>query len=143
MGKRELIADLRIAHALFNVTILLFLMFQAWLGLKIRSRRKAGDPPPFSIIRTHRKLGPILIQAGVFGFLSGWILIYADFGYLFKYPLHSFTGLTIALLLLVTFPVSKKIRGTDSPWRTIHYRIGLLILCTYGVQAFFGIGILF
>jgi hypothetical protein len=143
MEKRALIADMRIAHALFNVTILIFLVFQAWLGLKIRKQRKAGTPPVFSVIRTHRKWGSILIQAGVLGFLSGGLLIYADYGYLFKYPYHSLTGLTIALILLITFAVSKKIKGIDSPWRIIHYRIGLLLLCIYGFQAFLGIGILF
>ncbi len=143
MEKRELIANMRIVHALFNVTILMFLIFQAWLGLKIRRRRKAGDPPAFNVIKTHRKLGPMLVLAGVLGFISGCIIIYFDTGALFKYPWHSFLGLTLAFLLMSALFVSKKITGTDSSWRTIHYRIGLLLLCVYCIQAFLGIGILF
>jgi hypothetical protein len=134
---------LRIAHGCFNLAIVLFFIFQAWLGLRIRKQRKAQKAPPFSIIRRHRTFGPVLIPVGVLGFLSGWILIYADSGYLFKYPLHSTTGLVIALLLLITYPVSRSIRAGGSPWRERHYLLGLLIICLYGIQAFLGIGILF
>jgi hypothetical protein len=143
MEKREIIANMRIVHALFNVTILMFLIFQAWLGLKIRRRRKAGDPPAFNVIKTHRKLGPVLVLAGVLGYVSGCVIIYFDTGNLFKFPWHSSLGLTLALLLTAVLLVSKKITGADSPWRTIHYLTGLLILCIYCVQAFIGIGILF
>ena len=143
MEKSEIIANMRIVHALFNVIILMSLIFQAWLGLKIRRRRKAGDPPAFNVIKTHRKLGPVLVPAGILGFLSGWVIIYFDTGALFKYPGHSILGLTLALLLLSALLVSKKITGADSPWRTMHYRIGLLILCGYCFQVFLGIGILF
>jgi uncharacterized membrane protein YozB (DUF420 family) len=134
---------LRIAHACFNFTIVLFFIFQAWLGLQIRKQRIAKKAPQFLIIRRHRKFGPVLIPAGVLGFLSGWVLIYADSGYLFKYPLHSITGLVIALLLLVTYPVSRSIKADGSLWRERHYLLSLLVMCLYSIQAFLGIGILF
>jgi uncharacterized membrane protein YozB (DUF420 family) len=135
-------AYLRIAHGCFNLTIVLFFIFQAWLGLQIRKKRSAKKELPFTIIRRHRKFGPVLVPSGVLGFLSGWILIYFDAGHLFKYPLHSITGLVIALLILVTYAVSRSIRAGESLWRERHYRLGLLIMCLYGIQAFLGIGIL-
>jgi hypothetical protein len=134
---------LRIAHGLINFTIVLCFIIQAWLGLQIRKQRSAKKELPFAIIRRHRKFGPILVPAGVLGFLSGWILIYSDTGQLFKYPLHFITGLVIALLLPVTYAVSRSIRAGESLWRERHYHLGLLILCLYGIQAFLGIGILF
>ncbi len=143
MVNKHEIAYLRLVHGCFNLTIVLFFIFQAWLGLRIRNKRKAKQSPPFSMIRRHRKIGPVLIPVGVLGFLSGWALIYSDVGYLFKYPLHSITGLIIALLLLVTYPVSRSIRAGESLWRERHYWLGLFIMCLYGIQAFLGIGILF
>jgi hypothetical protein len=134
---------LRIAHGLINFTIVLCFIIQAWLGLQIRKQRSAKKELPFAIIRRHRKFGPILVLAGVLGFFSGWFLIYFDSGHLFKYPLHSITGLVIALLLLVTYAISRSIRAGASLWRERHYRLGLLIVCLYGIQAFLGIGILF
>jgi hypothetical protein len=137
------IVYLRIAHGTFNLAIVLFFIFQSWLGLQIRRHRKAKTSPPFSVIRRHRKFGPVLIPAGVLGFLSGWVLIYSDSGYLFKYPLHSITGLLIALLLLVTYSISRSIKAGESLWRERHYWLGLLIICLYVIQVFQGIGILF
>jgi uncharacterized membrane protein YozB (DUF420 family) len=143
MTNRQAIIYLRIAHGFFNITIFLFIVFQAWFGLRIRKQRKAKQPPLIPAIKRHRKLGPFLIPVGVFGFLSGCIIVYLDYGYLLKYPLHFFAGLTIASLLLVTYPVSRAIRAGESPWRERHYRLGLFAICLYSIQVLLGLGILF
>jgi hypothetical protein len=143
MADKQVFVYLRIVHGLFNIALMLAFIVQAWLGLQIRKQRKAGNAPPLSDLKRHRSLGPVLVPAGVLGFLSGCGLIYADYGYLLKYPLHFITGLVIALLLLATYPISREIRAGESPWRERHYRLGLLTLGLYGFQAFLGIGILF
>jgi hypothetical protein len=143
MTNRQAIIYLRIAHGFFNITIFFFFVLQAWIGLRIRKQRKAKQRPLIMAIKRHRKLGPVLIPAGVFGFLSGCILVYADYGILLKYPLHFIAGLLVASLLLITYPVSKAIRVGESLWRDRHYRLGLLALCIYSIQVFLGLGILF
>jgi hypothetical protein len=143
MEKIDVIASLLPVHALFNLTIALLFIVQAAFGLIIMSRRRAARPPMLKAIRLHRKLGPILVMAGVTGFFSGWILVFYHYCSLFHYPLHSIIGLSIALLLIVNFYISRRIRGAESPWRINHFRLGLLTLCLYGLQVFLGIGILF
>jgi uncharacterized membrane protein YwaF len=80
---------------------------------------------------------------GILGFLAGITIAYLDNREVFKYPLHFITGSAITLSILATFLISKKIKGRESPWRTIHFTIGLIIICLYFIQAFLGIGILF
>lgn len=97
----------------------------------------------FKTIKRHRKIGPILALMGVIGFFAGAALIYLDYGRLLKYPLHFLTGLAISLSIVTTFFISKKIKGSDSLWRNLHFRLGILILSLYPIQAFLGVGILF
>jgi hypothetical protein len=141
MGKRELIADLRTLHALFNILIVLFFVLQAWLGFSIRRRRRAGMSVAVRVVKFHRKAGPLLVLAGTLGFVSGLTLAYIDNGYLFRYALHAVNGIAIAVLLVTNYYVSMKIRGAESEWRTVHYGFGLLIISLYGVQSFLGAGI--
>ena len=139
----QTIEYLRLAHGSFNILIMFLFMYQGLLGLKIRRQRKTGSQMRIKTIQRHRKNGPVLAIMGVTGFFAGAILVYLDHGRLFKYPLHFLIGLTIALSIIATFFVSKKIKGPDSPWRNVHFRLGVIILSIYTVQAFLGIGILF
>lgn len=143
MIDKQLIAYFRLVHGSYNTIMIVLFIYQGLLGLKIRKQRKAGSQMPFKIIKRHRKIGPILALMGVIGFFAGAALIYLDYGRLLKYPLHFLTGLAISLLIATTFFISKKIKGSDSLWRNLHFKLGILILSLYPIQAFLGIGILF
>jgi len=131
------------AHGVYNFFIFLALLYQSWLGLKIRKERTAGKPPTVKLIRRHRNLGPIMILLGIAGFLAGAGLAYTDKGHILEYPLHFFTGLAIVFLLIATFFISVRIKGRVSPWRTPHFFTGIIIIGLYIVQIFLGLDILF
>lgn len=139
---KQVIAYLRLVHGSFNIIVVLLFIYQGILGLKIRKNRKAGTPL-FNTIKRHRKSGPLIALMGGIGFLAGVVLIYLDYGRLLKYPLHFITGMAIVFSIVSAFTISKKIKGSESPWRTPHFRRGILILCLYAIQVFLGIGILF
>lgn len=84
----------------------------------------------------------MLALLGVAGFSAGLILTLLDTGRLFMYPSHLFTGTAIALLLLVTYRVSRKIAGRSLPERDLHYRLGIVILALYLFNVVLGIGVL-
>ena len=142
MPDKELIANLRLVHGSYNAIMMFLFIYQGWLGLRIRRGRKAGNPQ-FAAIKRHRKSGPVFAIMGVAGFFAGAILIYLDYGRLLKYPPHFITGLAVVFSITTAFLISRKIKGTDSAWRTPHFRRGLLVLCLYLIQVFLGIGILF
>jgi hypothetical protein len=131
------------AHGLFNSLVIMLFLFQGWLGLKIRHGRISGNPQEVKFVRRHRKVGPALAIMGIFGFISGIGTAYLSEGEIFEYPLHFLTGLTISSLIILTFLISRKIRGRESPWKNPHYIIGIAIITLYFFQAFLGIGILF
>ena len=68
--------------------------------------------------------------------------LYTSIRRLLEYPSHLITGSGIALLIMATFFVSRKIKGPESPWRTLHLAIGILILFLYLLQAYIGLNIL-
>ena len=140
---RELLAYLRLVHASFNSGMMLLFFYHGWLGITIRRARKAKGPLPFPAIKRHRMMGPVLALLGVFGFFIGFTLVLLHTGRILEYPPHLFTGLAIVILLITTWVVSRKIKGPDSPFRTPHLVIGIVILCLYLVEAFLGIGVLF
>ncbi len=142
MAERHLIATLRLVHGTFNTLVMLLFIYQGFVGLKIRKNRKLKQPPPFRAVKRHRKIGPFLALLGVTGFGAGFTLVYLDVGHFFKFPLHFLTGALIALLIITTFLVSRKIKGPDSKWRTPHFVIGIMIICLYLIQVFLGLGIL-
>ncbi len=76
------------------------------------------------------------------GYAMGVTLIAIDKGHLFEYRLHHVTGLSIAILLGMTFLVSRQIKGPYSPWRIPHLLLGVTILGAYLVQLFLGLNIL-
>ncbi|MFN3480291.1 MAG: DUF4079 family protein [Thermodesulfovibrionales bacterium] len=139
---RETISFLRILHGLFNTTVMLMFFYQGCLGLKIRRNRERGELPLSKIVKRHRRLGPVLALFGVSGFLAGLTLVYLDYGDIMKYPIHLFVGLSIILLVAITFIISRKIKGLDSQWRTPHFRIGIIILALYCIQILLGLGLL-
>ncbi len=77
---RQLLSYLRLAHGLFNTTVMALIFYHGRLGLAIRRARCAGLPLPFPLIRRHRKGGPILAGLGLTGFLIGLTLVLLDTG---------------------------------------------------------------
>jgi hypothetical protein len=143
MEKTQILAYVLPVHALFNLSIALLFFFQASLGWKIRTRRKLEMPPSVKITRSHRKLGPLLVLAGIAGALSGMIIAFFAKGHIFISLFHGLTGIAIACTLVIIYYLSKKISLEETRWRGIHFRLGLLILCLYCAQIFIGIGIFF
>lgn len=143
MIDKEIIAYLKLIHGSFNVLVMLLLIYQGWSGLRTRNIRRAGNPPDFRLIKRHRKNGPFFTVLGCLGFIAGIIIVYLDEGEIFKYPLHFIIGSVIALALITTYLISKRISGAGSPLRTPHFVLGIGILVLYLVQVFLGLGILF
>lgn len=138
---RGTVVLLRYGHGLFNTMIMLLFFYQAWLGVTIRRRRLAGAPSPVAAMRRHRRLGPILTALAIGGFCAGVFLVLISGSGLFRFPLHLGTGLTIVLLVIATFLISRRIRGPAAETRTAHFTLGLAILFLYLVQTFLGLGI--
>ena len=142
MIAREWIDLIRVLHGAYNALVALALLYQGWLGLKIRKARRTGSAKDFGVIRRHRGNGPVLALLGILGYVAGATLIAIDKGHFFEYRLHHLVGLSIVILLASTFLVSRKIKGPVSPWRTPHFLLGLAILGAYLVQLFLGLNIL-
>ncbi len=142
MIPREWLDVLRIVHGSYNTLVALAFVYQGWLGLKIRRERKAGGARDFDTVRRHRNRGPILVLLGILGYVAGAVLIYADKGHFFEYPLHHIVGLGIVILLAATFFIARNIKGPESPWRNRHVIVSIGILCFYLVQLFIGLNIL-
>jgi len=141
MIEKEYIAYLRYIHGSFNFLMMLLFLYTGTLGLRIRRARKAGAGAPKEI-RRHRRLGPFLVPLGVAGFFSGVTMVTMDVGHLLEYPLHFAVGLLIALSVSLTFFVSRRIIGSSSPWRNVHFALGIIIAALYVLQVFLGLGIL-
>lgn len=141
MLDEQTIAYLKLLHGFYNTAVMVLFAYHGLLGLQIRRERKAGIRS-FSIIKRHRKLGPILAIESMIGFLAGVIIVFLDYGHFFKYPIHFITGLLIVLSVITTLIISKKIKGVDDLWRDRHYVLGILIISFYLIQVFLGLGIL-
>jgi hypothetical protein len=142
MIDKQVIAYLKLLHGLYNSIVFIMIFYQGLLGFKIRRERKAGKIS-FSIIKKHRRLGPILTILSPIGFFAGVTIVFLDYGHIFKYPLHFIMGLLIVLSIFTTFLISKRIIGTDDLWRNRHFLLGILIISFYIVQVISGLGILF
>lgn len=139
---RQLIPYLALGHGLFNLLVFGLFIRQGWLGLAIRKARRNGMPPPLAAIRSHRRTGPVAALLGGTGFLAGIVLVFFDKGRLLEYPLHLLVGGVIVLTLGGLYALSRRIKGADSPYRTPHACLGLLLLVLYLGQCFLGLGIL-
>jgi hypothetical protein len=139
---RQLLADLRLLHGVYNAIMMLFFLYQGQLGFGIRRARKTGALPPIPKIKRHRRMGPVLVILGGLGFLEGLTLVLLDTGNILEYPPHFFIGLTIVVLLIATYKISRDIRGPGASFRTPHFVLGVAILCLYFVNVLIGIGVL-
>jgi hypothetical protein len=131
----------KLAHGSFNTLLALVFLYQGWMGLSIRRGRKKGEPRG-TVVRRHRRLGPVLVTLGILGYCLGVVLVLIDKGRVFEYPLHLAVGSLIVLFLLGQYAVSRRIKGLDSSWRTPHLAIGVGIVCLYVLQIVVGIGVL-
>jgi hypothetical protein len=131
----------KLAHGSFNSLLALTFFYQAWMGLRIRSGRKRGEPRPV-VVKRHRRIGPFLVVLGVLGFCLGLTLVLIDKGRVLVYPLHLAVGALIVLFLLGQYAVSRKIKGAESPWRTPHLAIGVGIVLLYVFQILVGLSVL-
>lgn len=139
---RQLIPYLALGHGIFNLLVFGIFIRQGWLGLAIRQARQNGTSPPQKAIRNHRRSGPVAALLGGVGFLAGIILVLFDKGRLVEYPLHLGVGSVIVLTLGGLYALSRRIKEAESPYRTPHACLGLLLLGLYLVQCFLGLGIL-
>ena len=140
---REHLSNLRLVHAFYNTGVLSLFFYQGWLGFSIRRARNAGKPPPFPMIKRHRKMGPVGVVLAVLGFFLGLTLVLLDTGRILEYPAHLFTGFILIVLITAAYAVSRRILGPDSPFRTPHSALGVAILLLYLIEAFLGLGVLF
>ena len=142
MISAEYMDYLKVLHGSFNTIVGFLFLYQGLLGLRIRKERKSGGQRDVMVIKRHRREGPIFAALGVTGYLAGVVLVYLDTGHLVEYPSHLITGSGIALLITTTYIISKRIKGSESPWRTPHFVIGLCILFLYILQIYIGLDIL-
>ena len=141
MIDKQIIEYMRFAHGAFNIGVALMILYQGWLGFRIRKNR-LGKTPDFKAIKRHRLVGPYLVAAGIAGFLFGVALVYIDQGRVFQFPLHSVFGALIACSLAATYVISRKIKA-GPPWRSPHFSLGVWVVCLYMVQVLLGLSILF
>ena len=139
---RQWIPYLALGHGFFNLLVFGLFVRQGWLGLAIRRARQQEAPPPLAAIRSHRRVGPVAAILGGMGFAVGTLLVLFDKGRLAVYPLHFGGGFVIVVALCILYGFSRRIRGVESPLRTPHAALGLLLLVFYLMQAFLGLGIL-
>ena len=139
---RLMIIDIaKIAHGAFNTLLAFAFLYQAWMVLAIRRGRKNGRPRP-TIIRRHSKFGPLLVVMSATGYCFGLVLVTLDKGHALEYPLHFAVGSLIVLFVFGQFAVSKKIKGCESSFRTLHLLIGICIISLYAFQIVIGVGVL-
>jgi hypothetical protein len=141
MVSDRVVSALQLAHAFANSALFLGFSYQGLLGWRIRSRRVAGVLQDFSMVRRHRALGPVLATLLPVGYLVGLITAYLHKGLWVRYPGHLAAGTVLLLVVGSAVLVSKRIRGAQSPWRTPHFELGVLLLCTYLVQIYLGLNI--
>ncbi len=142
MIDRAYVDYLKVLHGLYNTLVACFFIYQASLGWRIRKERKAGGERNFQVLKRHRQMGPVLALLGLGGYFAGIMLVYIDRGHLLEYPRHLAVGSGLALFIAATFIISRQIKGPESPWRTPHFLIGVIILLLYGLQVFIGLDIL-
>jgi hypothetical protein len=138
----EYLDVLKILHGSYNTLVMFLFFYQGLIGLKIRRERIQGKTRNFSLIRKHRKAGPILAILGILGFFLGLALVQIDKGHLVQYPLHFLVGLLLVALIVLMYFISRKIKGLESSFRAYHFAMGLLLMVLYIVQVFIGLDVL-
>ena len=132
---------LRYVHGAFNLSVAGLIIYQFRLGRGLMKARVAGQADPQKRKR-HMKVGPFAVAAGILGFTAGTTLIILDKGRVLAYPVHFVFGGLIALGLVYTFMLSRKMVAGDTLKRTLHGRVGMALLALYLVQVLLGLGIL-
>jgi hypothetical protein len=141
MEKAGILAVLTPLHALINIAMALTALAQFFIGLQIRRLRKAADPVSPGLGRLHRRLGAALVISCFMGLFSGWLVVFNHYSALFVRPIHSLTGLGLALVFFLTFAVSNKIRVGDSGFRKAHYGLGYLVISFCAAQIYLGLSL--
>jgi len=142
MSENAFIAYFRLAHGIFNLSVMVLFCYQGWLGWRVRRARTTGLPTPFAIVKRHRIFGPVLALWGYMGFAAGIILILIHKGKLLVYPLHLLTGLLIVLCITSVYLLSRRIKGPEPRYRKPHAVLGFFLLALYTAQLLFGFAIL-
>jgi len=144
MISKEVVAYLKVMHACFNSLVFILFCYQGWLGLKIKKARIEGRYPISSIIKRHRKTGPFIAGLGLLGYFAGLIVgrLSHDHAHTFSFSPHLVLGSVLVIAILLVLLISKRIKGVNPFWRTIHFSFGLCLLCLYVIQIIFGLRIL-
>jgi len=142
MIDKQILEYLKLGHGTFNAMVCSFFIYQGLLGYRIRKARIAHMSVG-SGQKRHRKNGPVLVLLGIGGFFAGMLVVFLDYGHLLKYPLHFINGAAIAIALAGLLLVSRKIRATDTQWRSVHFALGIVTLLLYFSQLLLGLDILF
>lgn len=129
---------LKYMHGVYNAVVLLFFLYQAALGLKIRKKRLAEGSTSSDLSRKHRTLGPVLAFLGIPGFFAGMTIVYIAEGKIFAHPPNFIAGMLIALCILASVFASRKISVRKPVWRDRHFILGIILILLYLVQAFLG-----
>jgi hypothetical protein len=132
----EAIAYLRYVHGGFNFLVALLIMNQFRLGRKIKKARELNIKNR-SWINLHRRMGPFLVALGIGGFLAGSTLILIDEGRILFYPLHFIFGALISASLVTMYILSRNKKS-----RSLHGKMGGILVLLYIVQILLGIGVL-
>lgn len=140
---RELLADLRLLHGIFNFAVLFLFLYQARLGLQIRRARLAKAPLLFTAVKRHRKEGPLFTGLAAFGYVFGIVVVLLDTGNLLEYAAHFTAGTLLVLVLSVVVFLSRRIKGQQSPYRRRHFVAAAVLLGIFVLQVLLGLGILF
>jgi hypothetical protein len=141
MASDGVVSALQLAHVSFNGALFLAFVFQGFLGWRIRRSRAAGANQDFSVIKRHRALGPVLATLLPAGYLAGVTTTFLHKGLWVRFPGHLAVGTALLAIVCATVLASKKIHGIQSPWRTAHRVLGLLLLGTFLLQIFLGLNI--
>ncbi|MHB8836541.1 MAG: DUF4079 family protein [Candidatus Methylomirabilia bacterium] len=141
MVSGQVVSTLQLAHVSLNGALLLAFAYQGLLGRRIRQRRVAGVLQDFSVVKRHRALGPVLATLLPIGYLAGLITVYLHKGLWVRFPGHFAAGTVLVVVAGAAVLVSTRIRGAQSPWRTPHLALGVLLLCVFIVQVYLGLNI--
>ena len=140
------VALVKYLHGTFNSLVFLLCCLQGYWGLTIRRARVAGKGPVPQSIRRHRKVGPFFALLGLLGVIGGLTLGY----FLHRVPvvynlyvsIHLLLAFCIAILIILTFFSSRKIKNVRSIWRSYHALLGACLICFYSAQVMLGLAIL-
>lgn len=138
----SVVAVLQLGHAAFNGVLFLAFVHQGRMGLRIRRQRAAGGPQDFSVVKRHRRLGPIIAALVPLGYLAGLGTTYLSRGEWVRHPGHLTNGTILLGAVVAAFLASRRIRGAQSPWRNVHAALGVLLACVFLVQIVLGLNIL-